>query len=350
MRSMQEPPMHSEDDLRAVLAEMERYAPDVGRVLREVRGRAGPRRGPGWFRILAPRGTRSPRWPRLVAGVAVAAALAGLVIALAPGVLPAGRSPAAGTRPAPTPQGLTQPGPSSAGSQRGLPSAASIGRAMLTAGTAANDDILYTSETGISHGVVVDTYRYWSWPAQPVTGQLERTLNVYSQRDPASAPLLLTEVDEFNYIVPPGDPEYVKGHLTVVCYPTPGSKPGGCGYGNISTPPGSYSVWDRRFINPNPGLDDLRPSALAQEVSQGKWRVIRRARFLGQPGIELAETPKGIYRPLPTTLWVNARSRLPLRMFSGGTVVGWSFLKPTPANMTRLNAQIPAGYRHSSGS
>ena len=349
MRSMQEPPMRSEDDLRAVLAEMERYAPDMGRVLREVRGRTGPRRGPSWLRILAPRGTQSPRWPRLVVGVAVAAVLAGLVIALrrraAHGAQSGGGEPsgahAAGADAARAIVG---------GSQQGLPSAASTGRAMLTAASEANDDILYTSMTGISHGVVVDTYRYWSWQAQPVTGQLERTLNVYSQRDPASAPLLLTEVNEFNYIVPPGDPEYVRDVARWSAYPTPGSKNSGCGYGNINIPPGSYGVWDRRFINPNPGLDDLRPSALAQEVNQGKWRVVRRARFFGQPAIELAETPKGIYRPLPTTLWVNARSHLPLRMFSGGSVVGWSFLKPTPANMTRLNAEIPAGYRHSSGS
>lgn len=367
MRSVQEPPMRSEDDLRAALTDLERYAPDVDTVLGRVRERTAPRRGSGWLRILAPRGPRSlhwprilpprgpgsPRWPRLVAGVAVAAALAGLVIALVPGVLTAGHGPAPASRQAPTPPGMTQPGPTPVGSQYRLPSAASMGRAMLTAANAANDDILYTLQTGVNRGSVVDTYRDWSWPAQPVTGQPERTLNVFSQRVPTSGPLLLAETDAFNYIAPKGDPNYVKGHLTVVCYVTSFSKQG-CGYGNTNTPAGTYSTWYGRFVNPNPGLEDLRPGALAKEITGGLWRVTRRAWYEGQPAVELAETPKGHYRPLPVVLWVNAHTYLPLRMLWGpGTppsTVNWSFLKPTPGNMALLNARIPVGYRHSGGS
>ena len=342
MRSVHEPPMRSEDDLRAVLTEMERYAPDMDTVLRAVRKGTGPRRGPGSLRTLTPRGPRSPRWPWL-AGVAVAAALAGLVIALVPGVLPAGHGPAPGGRPSMPPV-----------AQSGLPSAASMGRAMLTAADGVNGDILYTTQTGFNHGVVVDTYQDWSWPALPVAGQLERTLEVFSERDPTSAPLRLTETDEFNFIVPPGDPNYVKGHLTVVCYPTPGSKEG-CGYGNTNTPAGTYSTWDRRFLNPNPGLNDLLPSALANEITQGLWRVTRRARYEGQSAIELTQTPKGMYRPLPVVLWVNAHTYLPLRMLWGpGTppsaVVSWSFLRPTKASLALLNARIPARYPHTGGS
>lgn len=343
MRSVQEPPMRSEDDLRAALTEMERYAPDSDTVLLAVRKGTGPRRGPGWLRILEPRGPRSLRWPRL-AGVAAAAALAGLVIALVPGVLRAGHGPARAGHPSPTPPVA----------QSGLPSAASMGRAMLTAADGVNGDILYTTQTGFNHGVVVDTYQDWSWPALPVTGQLERTLDVFSERDPASAPLRLTETDEFNYIVPPGDPNYVKGFLTVVCYPTLGSKDG-CGYGNTNTPAGTYSTWDREFMNPNPGLNDLLPSALAREITHGLWRVTRRAQYEGQTAIELTQTPKGMYRPLPVVLWVNAHTYLPLRMLWGpGTppsaVVSWSFLKPTKANLALLNAQIPARYPHTGGS
>jgi len=342
MRSVHEPPMRSEDDLRAVLKEMERYAPDVDTVLRAVRKGTKPRRGPGWLRILAPRGPRSPRWPRL-AVVAVAAALAGLAIALVPGVLPAGHGPARAGHPSTPPV-----------AQSGLPSAASMGRAMLTAAVGVNGDILYTKQTGYNHGVVVDTYEDWSWPAQPVTGQLERTLDVFSERDPMSAPLRLTEADEFNYIVPPGNPNYVKGQLTVVCYPTLGSKDG-CGYGNTNTPAGTYSTWDRQFLNPNPGLNDLLPSALAKEITHGLWRVTRRGRYEGQPAIELTQTPKGMYRPLPVVVWVNAHTHLPLRMLWGpgtppSTVVSWSFLRPSKASLALLNARVPAGYPHTGGS
>jgi hypothetical protein len=199
MRSVHEPPMRSEDDLRAVLMERERYAPDIDTVLREVRKGTGRRRGPGSLRIPAPWRRRSPRWARL-AGVAIAAAVAGLVIALVPGVLPAGHGPARAAHPSTSPV-----------AQSGLPSAASMGRAMLTAAYGVNGDILYTTQTGFTHGVVVDTYQDWSWPALPVSGQVERTLEVFSERDPASAPLRLAETDEFNYIVPPGDPNYVNG-------------------------------------------------------------------------------------------------------------------------------------------
>jgi len=342
MRGVHEPPMRSEDDLRAVLMEMERYAPDSGTVLHAVREGIGRRRGPGSLRIPAPWRPRSPRFPWL-AGVAVSAALAGLVIALVPGILPAGHGPARAGHPSAPPV-----------ARSGLPSAASMGRAMLTAADGVNGDILYTKQTGFSHGVVVDTYQDWSWPAQPVTGQPERTLEVFSERDPASAPLRLTETDEFNYIVPPGDPNYVKGHLTVVCYPTLGSKEG-CGYGNTSTPAGTYSTWDRQFMNPNPGLNDLLPGALAKEITNGLWQVTRQGRYEGQPAIELTQTPKGIYRPLPVVLWVNAHTHLPLRMLwgrgaSSSTVVSWSFLRPTEANQALLNARIPAGYPHTGGS
>jgi hypothetical protein len=338
MRSVPEPPMRSEEDLRAVLTRMERYAPDLDTVLREVRKGTGQRHMPGSLRILVPWGPRSPRWARL-AGVAVAAALAGLVIALVPGVLPSGHGPARAGRPV---------------AQSGLPSAASMGRAMLTAAYGVNGDILYTKQTGFSHGVVVDTYQDWSWPAVPVTGQLERTLEIFSERDPASAPLRLTETDEFSYTVPPGNPTEVKGRLTVVCYPTPGSKEG-CGYGGTNTPAGTYSTWDREFLNPNPGLNDLLPGALAKEITHGLWRVTGRGRYEGQPAIELTQTPKGMYRPLPVVLWVNARTYLPLRMLWGpGTppsaVVSWSFLRPTKANLALLSARVPAGYPHTGGS
>jgi hypothetical protein len=332
MQGVHEPPMRSEDDLRAVLTDRERYAPDADAVLRVVREGTGRRRGPGSLRIPAPWGLRSPRWPWL-AGAAVAAALAGLVIAL---VLVPGH---------PSVPPVTQ---------SGLPSAASMGRAMLTAAYGVNGDILYTKQTGFTHGVVVDTYQNWSWPAQPVTGQVERTLQVFSERDPASAPLRLTETDGLSYIVPPGDPDYVKAHLTVVCYPTLGSKEG-CGYGTTNTPAGTYSTWDRQFMNPNPGLNDLLPGALAKEISHGLWRVTGRGQYEGQPAIELTQTPKGMYRPLPVVLWVNARTHLPLRMLWGpgtppATVVSWSFLRPTKASLALLNARIPAGYPHTGGS
>src|SRR5262249_19426994 len=94
--------MRTEDDLRAALVTLERHAPSADTVLRAVRDGAG-QRGPGaarrWARrVTTPRRARSPRWPHLVAGLATAAAVAGLVVALLAG----GASPGAGgQRPGP---------------------------------------------------------------------------------------------------------------------------------------------------------------------------------------------------------------------------------------------------------
>ncbi len=343
MKSPDQPPRRTEADLRAALTALERHAPAADTVLQAVRERTGRPGQPG--RTTTRRAARSWRWPRLAVGVAVVAVVAtvtGLAIALLPGRPPAaggGARASRGGQPATTVGG-------------GLPSAASLGRAMFTAFSAANDDILYSTQTGTNRGVVGDIYQDWAWPAQPVTGQPERWREQFSQRIRATAPLLLTEDDSFGYLTPPASANYVRGLLTVVCYAGTGQT--GCGYGPTETPPGTWSQTYGRFVNPNPGLNDLRPAALAAEITQGKWRVVRRTRMDGQPAIELAETPAGSWRPLPTRLWVNARTHLPLRMVTGAgapvvTQLDWRFLPPTPANLSRLRVPIPPGYPRSSG-
>jgi hypothetical protein len=78
---------------------------------------------------------------------------------------------------------------------------------MLTAADDVNGDILYTEQTGFNHGVVVDTYQDWSWPAQPVTGQLERTppfsLNVPADRLTAAQPPVTLHPDSAGVLVRP---------------------------------------------------------------------------------------------------------------------------------------------------
>jgi hypothetical protein len=105
-------------------------------------------------------------------------------------------------------------------------------------------------------------------------------------------------------------------------------------------------------MNPDPGLNGLRPAALAREIAKGHWRVTGRTHLNGQQAIQLTETPAGIYQPLPTLLWVNARTYLPLRMIQGVNrpvwgQIDWYFLKPTAANLALLRVPIPAGYRRS---
>jgi hypothetical protein len=79
--------------------------------------------------------------------------------------------------------------------------------------------------------------------------------------------------------------------------------------------------------------------------------VTGRTKIGGQPAIELAETRSGSLQPLPTTLWVSARTHLPIRMINGaGAMVtqnDWYYLKPTAANMALLRVPVPPGYHRS---
>ena len=306
-------PMRTEDDVRAALLALEDQAPSAEKVLDAVRT-AGARRGPRPARAL--RSPRSPRWPQLVTAVATAAAAAGLTIALLPGGAPSGSR---STRP-----GQATIGPASTGpATPGLPSATALGKAMLTASTAATGDILYTTQTGVNRGVVVDIYRDWFWPANPVPGQQARWREAFSERLSRAKPLLLTEDDGFTYTVPQGNPDseranYAFGRLTVVCYA---------------------------------GTGDLSPAGLAKGIANGQWRVTGRTTIGGQPAIKLTETKTGTYQPLPTVLWVNARTHLPIRMNNGAGATwaqfDWYYLKPTAANMAVFRVPVPPGYPRS---
>ena len=340
MRSGPRRPVRTVDDLRGALASLERLAPDADAVLRGVREAAAPRRW-GVARPLGSPGVRRwLRWPRPAVGIAAAAAAA---VAITVALLPGGASSHIAPRHA----------------SAALPSAASVGKTMLASFSAINDDVLYSTQTGATAGAVVDAYRDWSWPAQPVAGGRELVRGTWSQR-PVSAsgtlllskPLKLTEDEGFAYLVPRDSANNAHGKLTVVCYAGTGQT--GCGYDGTTTPAGTWSLRYGRFGNPNPGLDDLRPAALAQEITNGLWRVTRRGRVHGQLAIELTETPAGHYQPLPTLLWVNAHTYLPLRMLNGAGTrdwaqMDWYYLRPTPAHLALLRVPIPPGYPRSGG-
>jgi len=332
--------MRTEDDLRAALVALERHAPSADTVLRAVRDGAGQRRPgagrrwPGWVR--AARLARSPRWPHLVTGLATAAAVAGLVVALLAGGASLG---AGGQRPDPAASGA-------------LPSAASLGKAMLTAFSAATGDVLYTKTTTTKKGVAVGIGQDWYWPAQPVPGQPARTREVLTLSSSPARPLKLTEDTSITYTAPPAGAEKVSGHVTVVCYAGTGQT--GCGYGPTETPPGTWSQHSGRFLNPVSDTN-VSPSSIARQIAKGQWRITRRTQLAGQPVIELTATKTSQYAPLPALLWVNARTYLPIRMTTRSEVgqpdwVGRSdyrYLKPTAAALAQLQVHIPAGYPRS---
>jgi hypothetical protein len=342
-------PMRTEDDLRQALATLERHAPSAEIVLAAVHGATGAGAGPG-----GPRRTRrwrppaAHRWwrrPRLVLSLAVAAAAVGLLITLLPGSTP--------PRPGYRPGQAALPG--SSPSHAGLPSPASVGRAMLTAFNGVTGDIEYTTETGISRGVTVDVYRTWSWPAAPAPGQWQVERTLFSQRTPRVPVLALTEDNAVAYTTPRAGVQSAPGRVTMVCYSGTGQT--GCGFGPTQTSPGTWSQVNQKVwvsASDIKGAGGLSAADLARGIAKGYWQVVRRTRLEGQPAIELNETGRGpeVWDPLPTLLWVNARTYLPIRMVNGvghATVStnDWVFLRPTPANLALLRVHIPPGYPRS---
>jgi hypothetical protein len=336
-------PMRSEDDLRQALATLERHAPSAETVLAAARGAAGAGAGagagpggPSWIRRWRP--PAAHRWwrrPRLALSLAAAAAAAGLVITLLPG--------------------STSLRPGGGPGQAALPSAASLGQAMLTAFNGVTGDIEYSTQTGITKGVTVDVYRTWSWPARPRPGQWQVTRTLFAQRTPQVPALTMTEDNAVAYATPRAGVQTVPGRVTMVCYAGTGQT--GCGWGRVQTSPGTWSQVSQKVgvsVSDITGAGGLSGADLARGIAKGYWRVVRRTQLEGQPAIELSETGRGpdLWAPLPTLLWVNARTHLPIRMVNGVghaqvSTNDWAFLRPTPANLALLRVPIPLGYSRS---
>ena len=343
-------PMRTEDDLRQALATLERHAPSADTVLAGVRAAAGGGVGPGALsRIRRWRPPAAHRWwrrPRLALALAAAAAVAGLVITLLPG----STSPRTVSVPVQTELPRLAPG------QVGLPTAASVGQAMLTAFQGVRDDIEYTMQTGgVTRGVATSVNQMWSWPAQPDPGQQQVERTVWAERTHRVAGLAVVEDSAVGYTTPAAGVQTVQGQVTMVCYAGTGQS--GCAWGQRQTRPGTWSqVTQKVWVSTSDisAAGGLSPADLARGIAKGYWQVVGRTRLEGQPAIELSETGRGpgVYAPLPTLLWVNARTHLPIRMVNGvghaqWGVNEWGFLPPTAANLARLRVPIPPGYPRS---
>jgi hypothetical protein len=296
-------------------------------------------------------GRRRMQFAVSVAAACVAVA-AGIVVAIQAGIAPFGGGALAPVTVSPP---VVPPLPSVAPALRtGLPSAALVGKAMLTAYSAAARDIIYQREIGVVHGRVMDEYQIWDWPAQPVFGQRALERDRYAQRTPASVKALtLVEDSTVVYTIPWPATRSETLQVTDVCYPGTG----GCGWGGALTPNGTWSRASIRSAPMTSALapgEFLNPATIAHGIIAGQWRVVGRTRLGGQPAIELSETSKGKDRllPLPVLLWVNARTYLPIRCTSGvgsASVSEWdyAYLPPTPANLALLRVPIPRGYPRS---
>jgi hypothetical protein len=276
-------------------------------------------------------------------GVAAATAAAGLTFALLPGGAHSGRSKVS------VAQGPTLP---PIESRHDLPAAATVGKAMLTAISAARDDILYQTETDWSRSGPAQLYQDWYWPARPIPGQPQRWRAARSQRDSPGAPLKLAEDTGLSYVVPPPSRylQKVDGRISDVCYV--GAGQAHCNFFPwLKHPAGTWLVYRGRFPYLLQLTSRLSPRDIARQIARGRWRVTGGTHLNGQPVIELTATPAAGYQGR-TVLWVNAHTYLPVQMIQrvgerGGVQDNWSYLKPTRANRALLRVPVPKGYQRS---
>jgi hypothetical protein len=212
----------------------------------------------------------------------------------------------------------------------------------------------YETQTGIVHGATVDVYRTWSWPAHPVPGQRQMGRTLFSGRSPADPAVKPVEDRQVVFVTPPGNVGAVRGEVTMVCFR--GSGQTGCGYGHADTPAGTWSRFTAQvYTTSDVGAGSpFNPAALVRGIAGGAWRVVVRTRLDGQQAIELSAAGRGryIFKPMPTRLWVNAQTYLPIRLVSGAASTGmavedFSYLPATPASLALLRVPIPAGYHRS---
>jgi hypothetical protein len=358
MQGLGKAPARTEADLRAAFAELGRRARSVEDVLSAL-PETGSRRGRRSLRLPGgPRPvragwvlTRRPRWLQLVVGAAAVVAALAVALPLTLGgslnrtggqeVLPALPNPPAS---AGLPPVVMSPGRH--------PSSASLAKAMLTAFSAADDDLSYvTVASFIRTGHLTQLDQWWSWPAIPSPGQVQYVRDASSQIPPrvseATGSVKLTEDDGYTTVVPRpsryGQSEQAR--LIVVCYAGTGQT--GCGWGSFETPAGTWSqhtgVMQYMDYTPNP-----RGADLAQQIAQGQWRIVGQTRLRGQQAIKLAETSSGMFQGRPVFLWVSTATYLPLRMVWGPAasyqIWNWYYLPPTKANLAHLRVPIPPGY------
>lgn len=384
MEGLGRAPARAEADLRAALAELGQRAPSADDVLSSLpedvlsalrgagpcRQRRSPRlprllwpgqRRPGRPRWLGPGRLLAPRlgWPRLAVGAAAAVTAAAVTLALTVGGSPSGAVGRGGFPALPNPP-VSAGGPPAVVSPGDHPSAASLARAMLTAFSAAEDDLGYETVAHFEAGHLIENFQTWSWPAVSSPGQVEYTRYAFSAiprgAPQATAPLKPVEDYSYTAVVPhssrPG--QSARARVIMVCYAGTGQT--GCGWWRFGTKAGTWS----EHTGVLPYLDQTpspRGADLVKEIARGQWRIVGHTRLRGQPAIKLAEATKVVksdYRTVPgrpVFFWVSTASYLPLRVIWAegrwAETDNWYYLPPTKANLAHLQVPIPPGYPRS---
>lgn len=296
--------MRTEDDLRAALTSLEQHAPAAARVLP-----GSERRSNYWLRL--------PHATRWVAGIATAAALAGMVTAL---TLPGGTSGTSGKK-----SGVVSPAPITR---------ATLQAKLAAAFSSALDKVAVEHATFRVNSEAPVTTETWSYPLQPSLGQQVRTRTT----DISQGGRVHTDTGE-SYLMPPvPKTSYMKAtaEVTWVSY--------------------TGKVWSQQQISSAAVMPPVGRELIANLPPLGKWTA-HNTTLNSRPAIEftLHTTSKAgkIKSWAIDNLWVDASTYLPLREtqdigstgFDTVGTIDYKYLPATPGNLAKLTPPIPAGFK-----
>jgi hypothetical protein len=313
--------VRTEDDLRAALTSLERHTPAAERVLP---GTASPER-----QRRAGRGLRSPKATGWASGIATAAALAGVGLAL---TLPGTPKPAIPNGPEASPGHAAAP--------------ATLKAKLLAAFSAASREIVYERST--FQGGTTQTQENWYYPWQASAGQQVRSRQLILTADGTPQ----ADVEDIYTMpasgtIPPGLPpatvEKLKTHLLVGVV---------AAIGEIIDVEYGNRTWSDQKDHLLLDSDPASPKIVLYDINHENWTVVGHTELDGHDAIKLSWTDAGS----ASYLWVDASTYLPLRevvslpvggpgkMISTTDETDYELLPATPANLALLTTPVPAGF------
>jgi hypothetical protein len=223
------------------------------------------------------------------------------------------------------------------------PTVSSVRTAVLDAFERASGDIVYSIRTIQLSKEPAMTQRAWAYPAFPVPGQQVR-FRLFQLRDG----------------VPQEDTESVytqdaaAGQLSMSTTQGPRSA-------EITDVQYATRTWSRQKSSSVLLAGSLSPSLIRDQIATGRFTVVGTVNLQDRPAIEVTWSRTLGPVTTATTLWVDARTYVPLR--SVGTMragsanrlletdtTDYQILPATPANLDLLTPPIPAGFRQTAAS
>jgi len=313
--------VRTEDDLSAALTSLERHTPAAERVLPGTARTEEQRRGS--------RGLRSPKAIGWASGIATAAALAGVGLAV---TLPGTTKPVIPNGPEASPGHAAAP--------------ATLRARLLAAFSATSGEIVYERST--FSGGSTQTQENWYYPWQASTGQQVRSRQLILNADGTP----YQDVEDIYTMpaagtIPPGLPPAtvakLKTHLLVGVVAASGEIID-VEYGN--------DTWSDQKDHLLLDSDPASPGIVLYDIKHENWTVVGHTELDGHDAIKLSWTDAGSV----SYLWVDASTYLPLRevvnlpvggpgkMITTTDETDYELLPATPANLALLTTPIPAGF------